>query len=87
MEQMVWNLTHGHLPHVVGSEEDLGLVRREASTQVISNKVLLSSNIKYNRVEFEEDDQIQELSEEGGHGGIRGLLVGAGHADSHVINK
>ena len=87
VEHMVWNLKRTHLPHVMRSEEGLSFLRREVPAQVVSYEVILSVDIGYNWMEFIEDNQIQVFPEENGHEEVRGLLVGAGQAHSHVIHK
>ena len=87
LEHVIWNLKSRHLAHIMSPEEGLGLVSREVPTQVVCNKVVLGVDVGHNRVEFVEDNQIQIFPEEAGHGEVRGLLVGAGQADSHVVHK
>ena len=62
------------LLHIVLGEKLSGLIRREVPAQKISHKVLLGIDVGDYRVELEAHNQVQELPEEGSHGGVRGLL-------------
>ena len=87
LEPIVRNLKQGHLTHIMSPEEGQSLSRRERAAKKVSHKVILGVDVRNHWVELVQDDQVQILPQEGGHGGVRGLLVGAGQADSHVVNK
>ena len=87
LEPIIRNLKQGHLAHLMSVKERQSLIRREGTAEKVSHKVLLGVDAGYHRVELVKDDQVQILPQEGGHGGIRGLLVGACQADCHIVNK
>ena len=87
LEPIVRNLKYGHLAHIMSLEEGQSLFRREVTAEKVSHEVILGVDVGHHWVELVQDDQVQILPEEGGHGGVRGLLVGACNADCHIVNN
>ena len=87
LKLVIGNGDSRELLHIVLGEKLSGLIRREVPAQKVSHKVLLGIDVGDYRVELEVHHQVQELPEEGSHGGVRGLLDGTGYHYRHVVHE
>ena len=66
LEPVVRNLTQGHLAH--GMRQ--GLIKREVTAEKVTYEIILGVDISYHWVKLVQHNQVQELPQEGGHGGV-----------------